>query len=465
MIDLTNKLKNLYSREIRRYITSTIGASAVMISLCIPAILGSMGMAIDAGQIYLAKKRLEHAIDAAALAAAGSSSLTEAEIIERVYDFIRANYSDDELGEIKDIVVEIGENNLSVSASVYVDTIFLNILGINTAEANTDTNVVREVRGLEVMLVLDVTGSMSTNNNISALRTASTNFVDILYDRATEDDTIKMGMVPYSSAVNVGPYGFGVTPDGDNYDDPFVVAPDPDRYIDPSSSIEFDQSDLYEWWGCIEARNYPDDTTDGDDDWEWDMFRAYFNDSDSRSIRNNASYYNNRYGPNYSCNKAYVVPLTTDKDYLKDRITLLQADGNTHGNLGMVCRYRMLSPDFPFREGASFEDLIWQKVVVMMTDGNNTTSPYYSAYGGARRNSVSVSDLNERFEETCTEMKQKGIQIYTVTFTSNISSNTKGYYERCASDATKYFDAPDQQDLIDTFEKISKELSNLYITQ
>ncbi|MEC7576896.1 MAG: pilus assembly protein TadG-related protein [Pseudomonadota bacterium] len=105
MIDLTNKLKNLYSREIRRYITSTIGASAVMISLCIPAILGSMGMAIDAGQIYLAKKRLEHAIDAAALAAAGSSSLTEAEIIERVYDFIRANYSDDELGEIMDIVV------------------------------------------------------------------------------------------------------------------------------------------------------------------------------------------------------------------------------------------------------------------------------------------------------------------------------------------------------------------------
>ena len=195
------------------------------------------------------------------------------------------------------------------------------------------------------------------------------------------------------------------------------------------------------------------------------MFRAYFNDSDSRSIRNNASYYNNRYGPNYSCNKAYVVPLTTDKDYLKDRITLLQADGNTHGNLGMVWGYRMLSPDFPFREGASFEDLIWQKVVVMMTDGNNTTSPYYSAYGGARRNSVSVSDLNERFEETCTEMKQKGIQIYTVTFTSNISDNTKGYYERCASDATKYFDAPDQQDLIDTFEKISKELSNLYITQ
>ena len=101
----------------------------------------------------------------------------------------------------------------------------------------------------------------------------------------------------------------------------------------------------------------------------------------------------------------------------------------------------MISPDFPFREGASFEDLICQKVVVMMTDGNNTTSPYYSAYGGARRNSVSVSDLNERFEETCTEMKQKGIQIYTVTFTSNISSNTKGYYERCASDATKYLDS------------------------
>lgn len=465
MIEKINQIQQYCRGEIRRYVSSTLGASAVMISLCIPAVLGSMGLAIDAGQIYLAKMRLEHAIDAAALAAAGSTSLTEAEIIQRVYDYIRANYSDEELGEVKDIKVLIGENNLSVSASVDVNTLFLHFLGVNTAEASSETEVVREVRGIEVMMVLDVTGSMNTNNNISALRTAATNFVDILYERSTEDSTIKVGMVPYSSAVNVGPYGLGYTPEGTAYDDPFVVAPDPDRYINPSSNIEFNQSSKYQWWGCVEALDYPADTTDSNDDTRWPMYRAYFNDSDSRSVRDNANYYNNQYGPNYTCNKAYVVPLTADNDYLKSRISLLRADGNTHGNLGMTWAYRMLSPNFPFREGASFEDLIWQKVVVMMTDGNNTTSPYYSAYGGARLNSVSVTDLNTRFEKTCTEMKQKGIQIYTITFSSGISDTSKGYYKRCASDATKYFDAPDQTDLIETFEKISKELSNLYIVQ
>jgi hypothetical protein len=90
---------------------------------------------------------------------------------------------------------------------------------------------------------------------------------------------------------------------------------------------------------------------------------------------------------------------------------------------------------------------------------------HYSAYGGTRTHDVSVTDLNERFEETCTEMKKQGIQIYTVTFTSGVSDNTRGYYERCASDATKYFDAPSQDDLVETFEQISKELSNLYIMQ
>tara|TARA_R110002126_G_scaffold13118_4_gene56911 strand:+ start:61178 stop:62575 length:1398 start_codon:yes stop_codon:yes gene_type:complete len=450
---------------IRAYLTQTIGASAVIISLTIPAILGSMGIAIDSGQIYLAKKRLEHAIDAAALAAAGSSSLSEDEVRQRVYDFIAANYADSKLGDIEDIIISITDDSLSVSASVYVNTIFLRFIGVDTAEASSETKVVREVRGIEVMMVLDVTGSMSSNNNIAALRTAATNFVDILYDRSNEDDTIKIGMVPYSSAVNVGPYGIGKNPDGSDYGDPFVTTPSSDRYIDPPSDIEFNQSRSKEWHGCVLARDNPEDTENSQADWTWEMYRAYFNDATSSSTRRNANYYNDRYGPNYQCNEAYVVPLTSDVEYLKSEIQDLEAYGFTYGNLGMVWGYRMLSPNFPFQEGAPFDDLIWQKVVVMMTDGNNTMNSSYSAYGGTRTHNVSVSDLNNRFEEVCTEMKRQGIQIYTVTFSSGVSSSTKGYYERCASTPTKYFDAPSQDDLVSTFEQISKELSNLYITQ
>lgn len=465
MREQISKWKTAGKGLIRSYLTQTIGASAVIISLTIPAVLGSMGIAIDSGQIYLAKKRLEHAIDAAALAAAGSSSLSEEEILQRVYDFIEANYSDDKLGEVQDILIRMTEDSLSISASVYVDTIFLHFLGVDSAEASSETEVVREVRGIEVMMVLDVTGSMSTNNNIASLRTAATNFVDILYDRSNEDDTIKIGMVPYSSAVNVGPYGLGKNPDGSDYGDPFVTVPDNDRYYSNSSSITFDQSRSKKWHGCVLARDYPEDTEDSQDDWTWEMYRAYFNDSNSRDNRRNADYYNDRYGPNYQCNEAYVVPLTSDVDYLKEEIRDLEAYGYTYGNLGMVWGYRMLSPSFPFQEGAPFDDLIWQKVVVMMTDGNNTMNTNYSAYGGTRTHNVSVSDLNNRFEEVCTEMKRQGIQIYTVTFSGGVSGSTKGYYERCASNPTKYFDAPSQDDLVSTFEQISKELSNLYITQ
>ena len=326
-------------------------------------------------------------------------------------------------------------------------------------------------------MVLDVTGSMATVvdgvSNIDALKTASENFVTILFDRAIFDDTIKVGIVPYSTAVNVGPYGLGYNPDGSVYGNGFVNNPD---------NLSFDQSQKWAWHGCVLALDSPSDTQDSDSSTEWEMYRHSFRQARDNFYRswsndyNNWWYrvYDNYYGPNYSCNKSHILPLTSDEESILDHIDTFYANGSTLGNLGMAWGYRLVSPAEPFDEGASYDDDEWQKAVVMMTDGDNYMNPYYSAYGGYREHNVDVQELNERLEQTCTNMKEQGITIYTITFSYqtgtsngqpvyNIDDETRGVYERCASETKKYYDALGQDELINVFEAISRELSLIHI--
>lgn len=437
---------------------STSGAVAALFGFLLPIIIGSAGMAVDLSKAYLVKNRMCLALDAATLAV-GSSHGDIAVLEDRLDKFIRANYPDQEFGAMQNVSMTIDNNIITSEASAEIDTSFMGVLGQKELTVLCSTEVVREVKGLEVVMVVDVTGSMSTNNNIGALRTAAKNFVNILYDRASDPASVRVGIVPYASAVNVGPYGLGLDDDGLFYDTPFVENP---------AGLAFDQAQQTQWHGCILARDYPDDTLDAQIDWRWDMYRHDFSRAANSYYRSYASYYNNQYGPNYNCNKNYIQPLTNDRDTLLDKADLFYPQGSTHGNLGMVWGYRVLSPGFPFKEGAAWEDDEWQKAILMMTDGVNTVPSTYGAYEGYldyQDKGVNTNELNERFEAVCGELRREGVIVYTVTFTSGVNATTRGYYERCATDPTKYINAPDQADLVEAFERISTELSNLHISK
>jgi len=463
---LTEKLERL-----KQYYKNESGAIAIMFTIMVPVLIGIAGLSLDYSQAYLVKQRLEQALDAAALAGAASS--TEEDVIrQRVLDFFAVNYPAEELGVSFVPTVEVVGDEVHVSGHVTYNTMFLKLLGIKTIEVEADTTVVREVQGIEVALVLDNTGSMSTNNNIGALRTAASNFVYIMYgidvdaaatalpedldDMATRDrDFIKIGMVPYSTAVNVGPYGLGVDLNGDYYDEPFVNNPHNLIYSTSTSGSK--------WLGCVLAEEYPLDTTDNEG--PWDMYRYCLDSNDKiycdYKISKGKKTANNP--PNYICPSTPLTPLVTSPSQLKTSINTMKANGHTYGNLGMVWGYRVLSPEYPFTEAEPWENQYWRKAVIMMTDGENTMHNKYSAYGPTQDHNLDAGDLNDRFLEVCDNMKEQGILIYTVTFYSGVPEATKEYYRQCATSEDYYYDAPDQEDLIDVFEKIGRELSNLHI--
>ena len=487
MKNIIKKLEQL----LKKYCLITAGAAAIVFGVTLPAVVSAVGMSVDMSQSFLVRERLTRALDAAALAAAAMDSDDEDEIEEKVDQFLDANYPDNTIGQRLTIDVDLDPDNdlLTVTARAKLDTAFMGVVGVPHVFVDASTTVKREVRGLEVVLVLDNTGSMNTNNNIGALKTASNNFVDIIFDEVSDPSYVKIGLVPYSSSVNVGPYGIGEDEEGEIWPDGgFVETPDSDVYEDYTHSrfyneqhygiapedLTYDPSDFGQWHGCVLAEDYPYDVQDHTGPWQ--MYRYDFEGSTDSWYRNrwrrlngvnytNGDYYNSYYGPNYHCPDQPIVPMTSSQATLTSAINNMGADGFTLGNYGMVWGWRVISPSLPFAEGASYDSDEWEKAVIMMTDGDNTMNHAYTAYGKTDDHSIRPTQENQRFVEVCDSMKEEGITIYTVTFYSNINESTKDYYRECASDETKYFDAPSQDDLTEVFEKIARELSNLHITQ
>lgn len=469
---------SVFDRFKRRYWKDESGTPALIFALVLPILITSTAAVVDIGQGFLVKQRLQNALDASALAAASSSVANEQELNERFKAFFAANYQDAKLGDVFDLEINLIGDEVHASAKAKLDTAFLKYLGRLSLEVEADTTVRREVRGIEAVLVLDVTGSMQSQ--MGNLRKASKQFINTIYSRVSDPQYVKVGMVPYSVVVNVG----SIAPD-------IVSLP----VVPSRPTVDYDLEDDTEWQGCVMARPYPHDTLDTSiseggywkafwwEHTEGDEKNNFWDETKDEDASLNLDYKqcNNRRTPNLACPLSNpIIPLTSDQAKLLQAAEDLVywCRGGTLGNLGMTWAWRVLSPEPPFTEGAAYDNFYWRKAVVMMTDGQNQlwkkggieTKSDYSPYGyieegtlGTTSRNTGLRIVNDRFAETCEAMKEKGITIYTITFGNSINDDTEELYRDCATDESKYFDAPGGNELVSAFEQISKELSNLHI--
>lgn len=176
------------------------------------------------------------------------------------------------------------------------------------------------------------------------------------------------------------------------------------------------------------------------------------------------------YQPARSCPWAYIQPMISDESALNAHIDTMNDDGNTYSNLGMLWGMRLISPDPPFIEGSAWDDEQWNKAIIMMTDGDMVAGSTYSGYWDSDRTAVdSDTDLENRFQEVCTFLKNQGVVVYTVTFehaSANISNATKQIYKDCATQPWEdyYADVSTGAELNTLFEEIAAALSRLHIS-
>ncbi len=183
------------------------GAALLLFTVFLVPLLAVVAVGIDLSRFLLVKQRLINAADAAALAVGTRPNLTADEANAMAEAFIRAHYRDEGLSHLQSFSVTSSISQVGVTVHAQMETTFLKVLNVATLDVRISTQVARAQRKLEVVLALDNTGSMcqpSCAAKFDKLKVAANELVNLLFGADTVSDTVKVGLVPFSGAVNVG---------------------------------------------------------------------------------------------------------------------------------------------------------------------------------------------------------------------------------------------------------------------
>jgi len=180
------------------------GNVAVMFALALMPIVAAAGIGVDLSRAYLVRAHLTQALDAAGLAVAGTPGASEEYLETLAQDFFNANYPTTEIGVPGDLQLSVEDSIVTLSASATLPTALLGIFGIDEMDVANEIEVTLETKGLEVVMVLDNTGSMGSSGKIDALKIAAESMVNILFGEDPSPEKLHIGLVPFAHGVNVG---------------------------------------------------------------------------------------------------------------------------------------------------------------------------------------------------------------------------------------------------------------------
>lgn len=464
-------MKRFFARKIRSFFHAQEGAALPLIGFAFFAMVGAAGMAIDLSRAQITQARLSNALDSAGLAAGSIASSGDVEAVAQKY--FNANFPPgfmgSNLGTLS--VVPDSENKLIVlDIQGTVNTTFMKLFGFDTVDIAAHTEITRASRGMELVMVLDNTGSMA-GSSLTALKNAANTLVGILYGSNETIENVWMGLVPFAQAVNIGTAHSSWTNGSFNWG--------------PTS-----------WMGCVDARETSGrDVTDDPPSvalfpkYYWACNASYNAWYGTNSSHNNCSTgtgrqykspLNTSLGPNKYCSQQ-ITQMTKYKTTITNGINSMQAVGNTHIVLGAAWGWRMLSPQWRGIWGGEmntdnlpldYNTPLMDKVMIIMTDGANTISnSVRGAYGylsegklGTTNATAAETQLNNRLTQVCNSAKSHGIIVYTIAFGSP-GSSIENLLRSCATKPEYYFNSTNNGELQSAFEQIGDALANLRISK
>ena len=545
-------LTQTLGRRIRRFFSDRRGNVAVLAAFSFVPLITAVGVATDTTRAYLLNNRLQEAIDIAALAAArGDDDLAGRQAILEQYFW--ANYPAGYLGAAIEgpTLVPLAGEQLGVEISATLPNTFLQVIDIDTTQVEVEAVVQKERRGMELVLVMDNTGSMRHNSKIVTMRNAALRLIDTLYGTNETLEEFWVGIVPYQATVNIGyAHADWLAFNGHSPRHSYFIDPLEEDYIPHYGYYSWDRSyfspgrpdgsratvymdeilrtDMYRmfqsgdeyydpmpvgWKGCVEARHTGGRDQTDDPPIYPDLFTPYYHesayDNDWCRFDDDSYFYNGDYcenpmtspgtdprelliridernaafadgtalGPNRGCPQP-ILPLVAERTTVEDAIKQMQPwrTGGTFGNLGLVWGWRTISPRWrgywngsPSSLPLDYDTPLMDKVVIMLTDGNNEfVWDDYTSYGRPSENRLGsgndTDELDARMANVCEAMKNEGIILYTITFRLN-DSDTQALYRNCATSPDYYFNSPDNATLDAVFDTIATQLSNLRLAQ
>ncbi len=195
------------------------GNTLAMIAMATIPLAGMVGSAVDIGRSYLIKSRLQQACDAGVLATrrAMAGSTIDANATLQGSRFFNINFANNTAGStnVSFTTAPTNDGQVTGTANARVPMTITKIFGSDYVDLSVQCDARLEISNTDVMMVLDVTGSMACepnngncssgpNSKIAGLRAAVVSFYDTINNATSPDARFRIGFVPYSSAVNVG---------------------------------------------------------------------------------------------------------------------------------------------------------------------------------------------------------------------------------------------------------------------
>ncbi|MDH3240080.1 MAG: pilus assembly protein [Alphaproteobacteria bacterium] len=419
----------------KRFARDESGAVIILVGLVIIVLALFAGVAFDSARGYLLKSKLSGALDAAGLAGGRVMHLTNAERDADINAYFQANFPPGFMGATTPPLVIVDNatetepaTTLTVTANASVGTTLMRLLGIDDMTVAARAVIQRQVRGLEVVMVLDNTYSMN-GTKIADLRTAANSLVDILYGGQETVPNLWVGLVPFVHSVNVGnqhadwlvqaPAGPPAFPHlaaravacnpSDDYEDvpntnrcEQILTTAFDHGNGPDTTLPFYHSNYYDggptfgpanigWKGCVEARIRPDDGSDiNDDPPSVRAFRPYFypesrydggteDNAWTAGVTSNDGGTSGARGPNKGCADP-ILHLTQPKTTIKNAINAMTVwqYGGTAIKLGLAWGWRVISPRWKglWDPGSpnlplDYDEPLMDKAIILLTDGEH----------------------------------------------------------------------------------------------
>jgi len=456
----------------KKFFRDTSGNFAIITGIIAIPIFAMAGGALDYTFIYNKRADTQNGLDAAILyVGTRMSEFTDDQLKEEFQKSLESNLSADQLSSITSTEFNIDRTSGSFYARLNsgYPTSILRVVGMNTLEYTVESQIrVGSLGGAEVIMALDTTLSMQTDNKIGALKTAATNFSTSLLGNNTVNDKVKIGIVPFGRYVNVGLDNRNASwldvEDDSSQEQCSMQAPEISSSGCTSIDVEVDGivSHTYNqctnitygepvntcetvntiWHGCVGSRDEPLNVRDTD----------YFNNKIPGLM-------------NHSCGNP-ILPLTTNKTDILQAISALTPAGDTYMASGITWGFRAITDGEPFSQGVNAQeaqDKNTRKILVLMSDGENTQAP--SPNNFTFHNSTDKEKADEFTLQACAEAKANDVTIYTIGFGDEITADTEQLLLSCASQSENYLSASNAQELQIAFDKVSNEINTVYLSR
>ncbi len=344
-------------RRVNSFRRDEEGSLLIFGLFCFVMMLMLAGVALDLMRFEERRTTLQNTVDRASLAAADlQQTLLPKEVVKDYFRKAGLNPPTDD--QITVVEGAHGDSRrVSIGVSESMPTWFMSLVGVDTLTTPGVSTAEESIGEIEISLILDVSGSMD-GSRLNNLKPAAKAFVDQIFD-STEADKVTISIIPYATQVslsnNLMSY-FNVTNQQTN-----------------SNCIQFEDSE-------------------GDFTTTAVSFGTGLLDRKYQRNGHFDPFYAKSPPQLFNCDpspKRQILPFSGDRNALKTFIGNLQADGNTSIDLGMKWGAALLDPsmkgvvtgmidngDLPssasgrpynFKNGKSL------KVIVLMTDGENTT--------------------------------------------------------------------------------------------